>query len=148
SDVVGGGSTSGVAGSAGGDGGSVGGSGPAHSPAHSPALAAAPVLASSDAKATTYKCKERERTALRLTALKSVAQVMKGLMDASGHGHLIARDQRTRDISLKGTGVWEDDEGSGGDEEGESAALHQPEGLVEPKVEHHPNSNLKGLDNG
>jgi hypothetical protein len=35
---------------------------------------------------------------------------IQSLMDASGHGHLMLHDKRTRDISLGVTGGWEQDE--------------------------------------
>jgi hypothetical protein len=47
---------------------------------------------------------------LRFRALTSTVQLIKGLMDASGHGHLIVRDPRTREISLGALGGWEADE--------------------------------------
>ncbi|CAM9613184.1 unnamed protein product, partial [Phaeothamnion confervicola] len=66
---------------------------------------------------------EQDRVALRLQALKSAAQIVKSLMDASGHGYLIARDARTREISLGAAGGWEEDDSDTDTDGGDSDLL-------------------------
>lgn len=39
-------------------------------------------------------------------------QVMKRLMDAAGHGHVMVSDKKTRDISVTQEGGWEVPEGA------------------------------------